>query len=196
MVSINGWEEKSNFNQFLFHVLNNRSVVFFLLCALKERSMWQLTKLQEMETSPPLLHADVYGGSPLLVGAPDITGLAQRGSLGAGWGVLGWIWGYTIVLVFLLTQAELGKWRPWRIQRVASVTGYSWPHSAISSAAGIVVSLSIHDFFWPRGKESLCGDMRQHTWLCHQWGGEYPDTSLTLGELSAHHLLPSTLPTC
>ena len=85
--------------------------------------------------------------------------------------MLGWIWGYTIAPAFMPTQAELVKWGPWRIHPVAFVMGYSSLHSAISPTAGNIISLSTHDFFWPRGEESLCGDMGQHMWPCRQQEG-------------------------
>lgn len=117
--------------------------------------------------SPTSAHGCV-GGALCSWGTLQAAGVAQRGSLGVGWGVGGRIWGYSISRALLPTPAELVKWRPWRIQRVAFVSGYCCLRSAISPTAGNIVSLSIRDFFWPRADEGPCGDPRRHVWPCHR----------------------------
>lgn len=106
------------------------------------------------------------------------------------------VWGYTIAPACLPMQAELEKWTLWRIQCVAFVMGCSRLHSAVSPAAGNIVSLLAHDFFWPREEESLCGVMRWHMWPCHQQEGApshqpHPRRTFCSSPLSFHspHML-------
>lgn len=67
------------------------------------------------------------GGEICWGGALQVTDTAQKGNVGAGWCVLGWFWGNTIIPVLLPTEAELAKWRPQRMQHVAFVNRLELP---------------------------------------------------------------------